>query len=221
MADLSFTHKYTLCALYPDGSVGFIRKIEVFSCIVAAGIWELMSDGYVALNEKKQLAVQKELAADKSYLQPLYRMMKQSKPMKATTIAEKYVLSFTSKRMNELIREITSSMVDNHAVREHSKQGLFSDKTVFAPEQAAVDAVVQKIRAEFLEDGSISDETVVLGALLKESGLLKKYFSNYESEKVSQRIKEIKDTQASAFVKEILDDIATWIVIIVSAGSTR
>ena len=74
--------------------------------------------------------------------------------------------------------------------------------------------VIEKLRAEFLEQGEISDEVIVLGALLNKSGLIKKYFSKYEVQKLNERLKEIKQSEAGVLVKQLVDYIDTLIVII-------
>jgi len=80
-----------------------------------------------------------------------------------------------------------------------------------------VTKVVEKLRAEFLEEGTVSDETIVLGALLNKSGLIKKYFSKYETQKLNNRLKEIKQSEAGALIKKMIDYIDTWIAILLIA----
>lgn len=54
------------------------------------------------------------------------------------------------------------------------------------------DVVVQGLRAELLESGEVSEETIALALLLKSSKALKEYFSDYEINKVKSRINDFK-----------------------------
>ena len=58
--------------------------------------------------------------------------------------------------MNELIDSIGASLAKNGCVQREEKSGLFGGKDLYIPNEADVDAVVQSIRAELLEDGELS-----------------------------------------------------------------
>lgn len=98
--------------------------------------------------------------------------------MKIETVAEKFAFDF--KKPDELFRFVGQSLVKDDYLAEQSGKGLFKNKVSFIPNDNEVTKVIEKLRAEFLEQGDISDEVVVLGALLNRSGLIKKYFSKYE-----------------------------------------
>jgi hypothetical protein len=83
----------------------------------------------------------------------------------------------------------------------------FSNKTLFLPNSGETSKIVEKVRAEFLEKGEISNETVALSALLYKSGLIKNYFSKYEVNKLKERLEEIKKSEAGSLVKEMVDYI--------------
>ncbi|WP_107842178.1 hypothetical protein [Metasolibacillus meyeri] len=54
------------------------------------------------------------------------------------------------------------------------------------------DKIVQRLRAELLEPGEVTEETVILALLLTSSRVLKVYFSDYEIKDVGLKIKEYK-----------------------------
>ncbi len=87
------------------------------------------------------------------------------------------------------------------------------------PEPQAVQRVVDKIRAEFLEDGALSEDVVVLTALLQESGLLKQYFSKYETDTLKVRLQEVKQNEAYAIVAKMIDDIELMMAVVATAGA--
>ena len=146
------------------------------------------------------------------YLASVYEFIQNNKPMKVETIAEKYVFDF--KKPGELFWLVGSSLVKDGHVSEDNGKGLFKNKVSFIPNENEVTKVIEKLRAEFLEQGEISDEVIVLGALLNKSGLIKKYFSKYEVQKLNERLKEIKQSEAGVLVKQLVDYIDTLIVII-------
>ncbi len=213
MKNLSYTQEFFLCALKPQGSTTLTHSTESSTCLLAGGLLELLMDGYISIDDKKMF-VNKELSSDKIYLMPIYQLIKNNKPMKIEAIAEKYAFDF--KRPDELFQSIGRSIVEDGYVIEESKQGLFKNKVRFLPNESEVTKVVEKLRAEFLEEGNVSDEAIVLGALLNKSGLIKKYFSKYELQKLNERLKEIKQSEAGALIKEMVDYIDTWIAIIIA-----
>ncbi len=212
MKNLSFTQEFFLCALKPQGSTTLTHSTESSTCLLAGGLLELLMDGYISIDDKKMF-VNKDLSSDKMYLTPIYELIKTNKPMKNEAIAEKYAFDF--KRPNELFQSVGYSIVEDGYVVEESNQGLFKNKVRFLPNESEVTKVVEKLRAEFLEEGNASDEAIVLGALLNKSGLIKKYFSKYEMQKLNDRIKEIKQSEAGALIKQLVDYIDTWITIII------
>ena len=82
------------------------------------------------------------------------------------------------------------------------------------------DAVVQKIRAEFLEDGELTDETTVLSMLLKHSGELKRYFSKYEEKELKERLKQLKENEMASIVHTALEEIEGMVVAIIAASGS-
>ncbi|MEL7659164.1 MAG: GPP34 family phosphoprotein, partial [Bacillota bacterium] len=157
------------------------------------------------------------ISPEKEYLSCIYELVKSDKPMTVETIAEKY--AFDSKNPDELFLLVGNSIVDDgYAVKESGK-GLFKNKVNFIPNEAEVTKVIEKLRAEFLEQGKISDEVVVLGALLNKSGLIKKYFSKYEVQKLNERLKEVRQSEAGILINKLIEYIDTWIVLISVIGS--
>ncbi len=212
MKNLSFTQEFFICALKPQGSTTLTNSTESSTCLLAGGILELLMDGYIALDDKKKMFISKDLSSDKMYLTPIYELIKTDKPMKIQTIAEKYAFDFTL--ANEFFKSVGYSIVADGCVVEQGNQGLFKNKVRFKPNENEVTKVVEKLRAELLEEGNVSDEAIVLGALLNKSGLIKKYFSKYEMQKLNDRLKEIKQSEAGVLIKQMVDYIDTWIIIL-------
>jgi hypothetical protein len=219
MKDLTFTQEYLLCALNPKGSIPLMDSNRIITCMVAGGLLELLNAKAVAVEAKKKVAVLRKLNEDEKHLEPLYDALNTAKPMTVNDIASKYVFS-TSKRINEFMRSLSLPMQAEGLVSAGTG-GLFRNKPLFIPDPKAVSGVIEKIRAEFLEDGPIQDETVVLGALLQKSGLIGNYFSKYESDRLKKRLDEVKKSEAGSLVKEMIDYIdLMFIAIAVSSASS-
>lgn len=212
MKDLAFTQEFFLCALKPQGSTTLTGSIVSSTCLFTGTLLELLMGGYITIDDKNKVLINQELSSDKMYLASVYEFIQNNKPMKVETIAEKYVFDF--KKPGELFWLVGSSLVKDGHVSEDNGKGLFKNKVSFIPNENEVTKVIEKLRAEFLEQGEISDEVIVLGALLNKSGLIKKYFSKYEVQKLNERLKEIKQSEAGVLVKQLVDYIDTLIVII-------
>ncbi len=217
MKDLSFTQEFFLCALKPKGSTTLTNSIESSTCLLAGTLLELLMGGYIGLDDKNRVLAKQALTPEKEYLSFIYEFIQNNKPMKIETVAEKFAFDF--KKPDELFRFVGQSLVKDDYLAEESGKGLFKNKVIFIPNENEVTKVIEKLRAEFLEQGDISDEVVVLGALLNKSGLIKKYFSKYEVQKLNERLKEVKQSEAGVLVKRLVDYIDTWIVIISASGS--
>lgn len=218
MKDLSFTQEYLLCALSPKGAFPALKSTEITVCLVAGGLLELLHLHVISIDEKKKIIVEKDLEPNEFHLEPLYTEIKNSKAMNVKDVASKYVFG-SAKLLNEFIQALTLPMSDSHIVSVETG-GLFHNKTLYIPNNDEILKIIEKIRAEFLEKGTVSDENVVLGALLQKSGLIKNYFSKYESDRLKERINEIKKSEAGSFVKEMVDYIDTLIAVLASIGGS-
>lgn len=123
------------------------------------------------------------------------------KPKNTKGIAEVYVSSLSSKPLNELISVIGVSLVESGCADELTVQGLIKEKIKYVPKAYAVTSVIEKVRAEFLESGTLTDETLCLAALLDKSGLIRNYFSKVENGTFKKRIKEVRESEVNTSIK--------------------
>ena len=208
MKDLSVTQEYLLLALNKGGKLSIWRSGVQTSFIVAA-LLELLSNGDIKITgKKKKVEVAKELNEEFNYLLPIYNYIKDSKSKTLKVIASDYIFAFTSKKINKLIMAVGNSLVDHNCATKKVKKSLFGKRIeLFYSNISDVDHIIQKLRAEFLEEGTLMDETIILTSLLNKTSLLKKYFSKYESSQFKERLKEIKASPTHKMIKEILDYI--------------
>lgn len=208
MNGLSYTQEYLLCALNSKGKIPVMNSSHITACIVAGGLLELLQSHAASIGVKKKIVIERSLNENEKHLEPLYNTIKSGKPMSVNDIAVKYVFA-SSKRLNEFIEALSKTMKEGRYVTAGTG-GLFH-KALLIPNNDEVLKVIEKIRAEFLEEGSIQDETIVLGALLQKSSLIKNYFSKFESRKLKERLEEIKKSDAGSLVKEMVQYIDTII----------
>ena len=102
-------------------------------------------------------------------------LLQKKQPIKFENAIEYFSFNFTDKYINGLVEDIGESLAELGCVRKE-KGGFMNGKTVYIPNEADVDHIVQNIRAELLEAGEISEDIVVLTALLNKSQDLRRYF---------------------------------------------
>ena len=204
MKDLSITQEYLVCALNEKGTLSPNNQ-KAIACLVVGGILEMQLEKCISI-ENKKITVCTELPEHMSYLKPLYNVINQGKPIKAEKVMETYVASFTNKKLNELLEELTNGLKVAGTV-ETVKAGLLGNKEKYTPKKEVVTNIIEKIRAELLEDGEVSDEVIALTALLDNAGQLKDYFSKYEQKELKEKLNEIRTSDAGKTAKEAIEYI--------------
>jgi hypothetical protein len=129
------------------------------------------------------------------------------------------ILDFSTgmgKITKSITEEIGDSLVKINAVAVETDKGFLGAGKKYYPIEAEKMKVIEKIRAEFLESGALSEETIILTALLQKQGLLTDYFSKIENKLLRERLKEMKAKESYKEIKRIIDYIeAVWIAIII------
>ncbi|WP_343208607.1 GOLPH3/VPS74 family protein [Anaerolentibacter hominis] len=207
----SITERYMLCALNDKGKIPALSS-EIPVCIVAGAVMDLALAGCVAVDNKR-LTVSSPLSGGLRHLTSIYDYIAEKEKIKLDKLASEYCFSFSGKRINRLIDEIGMALSEAHSVTVE-QGGLLGTKKHYIPDGKAVDSVVQTIRAELLEEGTMSDEAIALAGLFEKSGMLKKYFSSYEKKALKSRMEEIKNSPSHEIISEFMDYINTMIAVI-------
>ena len=212
MKDLGITQKFLLLALNKNGKLSAWAS-EQQVCLTGGAVLELLEEGCCRIEGKKVTAV-KEPDKSAAYLTSVYRYLEE-KPRKLDKITYDYTFTFTDARLKKLLSEVGESLAEEGCVRKESK-GLIVENIRYYPEESCVDNVVQQLRAELLEEGEVSEDMVVLAALLDVSGLLKQYFSKYETEQLKSRLKSIRESEQGATVRKMLEYMESIIVAVIA-----
>lgn len=221
MKDLSITQEYMVCVVNDKGDLPGYNGAAV-ACLVVSGVLEMQLEKCISIEDKK-VTVCTELPEHMSYLRPLYDVISKEKTMKIEKIVETYTISFTNKKLNELLDALMDGLKDADVV-EPVKPGILGNKDSYAPKKDVVKGIIEKIRAELLEDGEISEDVIALTALLDKAERLKEYFSKYEQKELKEKIDEIRKSEAGITVKEMVQhlDLLTAsiaISLVVSSGN--
>ena len=206
MKDLSITQEYMICTVNGNGTLPNYNEKAV-ACLIVSILLEMQLAKCISLTDKK-VSVCAELPEHMAYLQPLYNVINQGKPMKVEKVVENYMVTFTNKKLNELVGALIESLKEADIV-EPVKVGFFGNKDGYVPKKDIVTGIIEKIRAELLEDGEISEDVIALTALMDQAGSLKNYFSKYEQNELKNKIEAIKKSEAGTLAKEMAQHIET------------
>ena len=140
------------------------------------------------------------------YLTPLYeKIVSEKKPQTIKDFIEKYKYS-----LDAYMSAIIDSLSVIGAISEHEIKGIFTKKVkriVQVPKPEATAAVIEILRKEFFENGKLTEDTVILAALLDKSGLLGSYFNKAEADALKTRMKEVRSSETYAAINKILTAI--------------
>ena len=216
MKNLSTTQQYFLCVLKKNGKISSL-EMEKTTCLAASAVVELLMGEILSFDGKK-LSIQAPLPEEKSYLRQVYDIVAKKQPIKFENAIEYFSFNITDKYINGLVEDIGESLAELGCVRKE-KGGFMNGKTLYIPSEADVDHIVQNIRAELLEDGEISEDIVVLTALLNKSQDLQRYFSSYEKKALKKRLAEIKENPQNELIHKATEYIDTLFLMFIVAIS--
>ena len=204
MKDLSITQEYMVCTVNGKGTISSYNQKAV-ACLIVSGLLEMQLSKCISISDKK-INVCSELPEHMAYLEPLYNVINQGKPMKVEKAVEAYTVVFTNKKLYALEDAVMESLKEANIV-EPVKSGLLGGKNAYVPKKDIVTGIIEKIRAELLEDGEISEDVIALTALMEKTGNLKDYFSKHEQKELKNKIEAIKKSEAGTLAKEMVQHI--------------
>lgn len=213
MNNLSISQEYTLLSLTDRGSFSHWSYHYVSVCLVAATISDLSLNEVVEVDEKNNVTVINSLSQRLNFLSPLYEYLKEKETIGADKIISNYCLSL-SRDFEELYRSICNSLELEGLVVKGEKSSLLGKSALYYPENWGVENIIQKIRAEVLEDGVIADETIMLCAILDKGKQLKQYFSMYEEKTLKEKIKLFRESRTYSLVKKMMETFDTIMAVI-------
>ena len=73
--------------------------------------------------------------------------------------------------------------------------------------------MIEKLRAEILEDGEATEDAAALASLLGAAGTLKNYFSRYEQKQIKDKLRAITQAPAGKMVREMVEALENMIAV--------
>ena len=208
MQTLSITQEYYLCAVNSRWKTPGMQSTNVQACLLVSGTLELLNEGYLRRDEQGNLRTAREWDDRLPYLKPLYEAtIGMKKPRDLKGVAGHLLMAFNQKPFNEYFTGLGVSLVEVGDAEMLSKKGFFRESMRCVPKPEAIKRIVRRIRAELLEGGTITEESICLVAFLDKSNLLRDYFSKFEAKDLKARLKEIKTQEPYSAIKKVIDDI--------------
>lgn len=150
----------------------------------------------IAFNENQQVIITNSELTGIEYNDIVLKTITSKKTMSIKEWIE-YFYSHPKLR-DSIYNAITQSIIKKDALEVISSPSLLnSSKKSYIDSKNIGDFIVQKLRAELLEDGNIDDNTLSLVILLDENKMLMSYFSEYEYKDIKDRIEKMYEDKAT------------------------
>lgn len=214
MKELSITEKYSLFIIKENKKIDISTFAPYYTMSI---LMEMVLDGTLSLDEKNKIMInsKKVKAGYKKYMLDII-VEKSNKPLTIKKLVSELYCGINNKKMKPIKEELINSLLEKKSITKTTKKILFINKEVLSVNEEIFENVVEEIRSEFLEEGNITDEIIVLSTLLNETRYIKKVFSTYEKSQMKDRIKEIKKTDISKKVqiaKQVIDEMNTLMMV--------
>lgn len=211
MNDLSLIQEYLICTVNEKGVIpGFNTEKRV--CLLAAGLFDLQLGGCISIDDRA-VHISAKLPPNMQHLKPLYDFISRKKAMKIDAVIEDYCASFTDQLFNTLTDTVMLSLTQM-GLTKPVKAGLLGNRFNDAPTSDAIRSVVEMMRAEFLEDGMVTQDAAALIILLEKAKCLKVYFSAFEQKEMRQKLQDIVNSPEGTIVSDMVEHIETLLALL-------
>ncbi|EQB89793.1 hypothetical protein J2Z44_004001 [Clostridium punense] len=175
---------------------------------ITSAFIELFLDEKIALNEKQQVVVTNSDLTGKQYIDLILATLASKKPMKLIRWIEH--LYVNSKLGSNICNSIAESIISKKVLELETKDVLLGNRKEYKDINNIGDCIIQKIRAELLEDGQIGESTLYLALLADGNKMLMRYFSEYEYKAIKEKMEQLYETKESEkykVIKKAIDEI--------------
>lgn len=213
MRDIQISESFLLLSLNEKGGVAPIGSMRIRAYLIASGILELALEDIILISDD-QVTTKIELPADKQFLRPIYNEILTEGPLDFKKLARKLVTDRSL--FNDLFDSIGDSLVDLNVVTKKSG-GIFSHSNFFVGGETSKQQIVEQIRAELLEEGPVTKDTIVMASLLMGSHTLKNYFSKFEEVDLNDKLSELRNEKSNEDIFAMVDRISHTITTIIAS----
>jgi len=213
MENIEISQKYLLLILNDKGRVAPIGSMRIRAFMVASGILELVLDDIVSLSDN-QVTIKQELPSDKGYLRSIYNKIATEKSIHLKKLGRELI----SKRelFKELFNSVGDSLVELDIVTK-TNGGILGQSNHYIGSEDSKKQIVEQIRAELLEEGPVTTDTVVLSSLLIGSRILKNYFSKFEDKDLNDKLTMLRKDTKNKEIFAMIDSISHTITTIIAS----
>jgi hypothetical protein len=205
MTDLKLAQRFSLIALNAQSShyMTTAKKVAL-RCMAAAVILDLYLDSCFTKASHNKLIVHKDMM-DSTHLMSYSQSILQSLLHKNAELQGdlNWWLKRASKLSNKKFKKFETAIADSLkelGLLEEISSLLGSDMyfdsagveiKAYRSSSKAYTTITENVRAEVLEEGSVTDETICMLWLFRESGCMHDFFSRNELNKVNARMNEL------------------------------
>jgi hypothetical protein len=186
---LSIPQEFVLLALDREtNKLKSMFRMHVALYTIMACIVELSINGNVTFDDDDTIRIANSASTGEKYLDRLLEIITAEKPKKL----EKWV-SYFYYRQREIYKMVVESLVDQGVLEIENAEVLF-----VVPVKKYSDVankrnhIVERIRAELLEQGNVDEHTVALVLFLNIKSMLTDYFSDYEQKTLKQKLEILR-----------------------------
>ncbi|NQX58062.1 GOLPH3/VPS74 family protein [Paenibacillus qinlingensis] len=186
LKNLSIAQEFVLLALDREtNKLKSIFRMHVALYSVMACIVELAINGNVTFEKDDTIRITNSASTGEKYLDRILEIITAEKPKKLKA----WVSYFYYFKQREIYKMVIESLVDKGVLEIVDTEVLF-----IVPVKKYTDVahtrnhIVEKIRAELLENGNVDDHTVALVLFLNNKNMLTNYFSDYEQKTLKQKL---------------------------------
>ncbi|WHY74746.1 GPP34 family phosphoprotein [Fictibacillus enclensis] len=213
MENMGISQRYLLLSLNDKGGVAPVGSLRIRSFLIASGILELIMEDVILLLDN-QVTVNQELPKDKEYLRIVYNRISQEKSVHLKKLARE--LATNRKLFKELFNSIGDTLVDLNVVTK-TNGGILGHSTQLVGGEEDKKNMVEQLRAELLEEGPVTTDTVVLSSLLIGNHTLKHYFSEFEEQELKDKISSLRKDTTNKEIFAMVDGISRTITTIIAS----
>lgn len=202
----------------------YSRTADVSLYLVAAAVTQLLLERRACLTEDRRLIVvdhSPTKSLDLNYIMGILGAYQGHRKLK------EWIQWFYNRRSirARFHKTVLDCLVQNNAMSVGYEKRLFRMRRIMNPSLPEVERIVERIRAELLEEGPVERRTAALALILASTHFLRDLFSKYESDRLRIRIDDLRNRHAemadvSKTVKSVLDEIMAAGVAAAMIGGT-
>lgn len=203
LKNLSIPQEFVLLALdHETNKIKSLFRHNIALYTVMACLIELAINGNVKFEDDDTVTIENSSPTGEKYLDRLLEIMTSEKPKKTKKWVN-YFYNHTIKQ-REIYKMVVDSLVEQGVLEVEKTEILFVIPTKkYLAVKNIRNSIVEKIRAELLEEGALEEHTIALVLFLNIKKMLNDYFSKYEQNTLELRLKSLRKEEIYNKIRNI------------------